>query len=101
MILRYASSGIGLLVTLVVATAIGAAEDGPAAGPERGKSLHEANCVRCHGSEVYTRANRKVTSRSGLDAQVRRCDTLVGTSWLDDEIQDVVDFLSRTYYKFN
>ena len=36
-----------------------------------GQALYQDNCTKCHGSEVYTRADRKVTSEDALHTQVR------------------------------
>ena len=70
------------------------------ADPANGKALHEEHCVRCHDSQVYTRTDRRVTSLKALETQVRRCDSMLGTTWFDDEIADVVQYLNGTYYKF-
>jgi cytochrome c553 len=43
----------------------------------RGKTLVEENCVRCHGSEVYTRQDRRVTTLPGLQKQVQRCEQML------------------------
>jgi mono/diheme cytochrome c family protein len=65
-----------------------------------GKKLHNEECVRCHGSEIYTRKNRKVQSLGGLDHQVGVCISVVGVTWFDEEKQDVVDYLNQNFYKF-
>ena len=66
----------------------------------KGKALHETNCQSCHGSEVYTRADRKVQSLDGLKTQVNRCTHALGVQWFEDEAGAVVDYLNATYYKF-
>jgi cytochrome c553 len=71
-----------------------------AADAANGQSLHDDNCVRCHDSQVYTRADRRVTSLQALDTQVRRCDSTLGTTWFDEDIADVVQYLNENYYKF-
>jgi hypothetical protein len=65
-----------------------------------GKSLHDARCVSCHSTEVYTRENRKIRSLSALGAQVRRCTQLTGVKWFDDETDAVIDYLNQNFYKF-
>ncbi len=66
-----------------------------------GKKLFTGSkCNQCHGTEVFTRADRKVTSLSKLEAQVRRCDSNLNTNWFDDEIIDVTAHLNKQYYKF-
>jgi hypothetical protein len=72
----------------------------PAADPAKGKALVAENCTKCHNDRVYTRADRRVTTREGLDAQVRRCESSLGLKWFDDDIEDVAAYLNQTYYHF-
>jgi len=66
-----------------------------------GKKLFtESKCNQCHGTEVYTKKDRKVTSLPKLEAQVRRCDSNLNTNWFDDEIINVTAYLNKQYYKF-
>lgn len=65
-----------------------------------GKALHDARCLACHGTEVYTREDRKIGSLSALGTQVRRCTHATGVQWFDDETDAVIDYLNRSYYKF-
>jgi len=82
---------IGLLVTL----------QGQAADLKAGKKLVDQDCVRCHGSEVYTRGDRRVTSLPGLHKQVQRCEQMLGLSWFDDDINNTAGHLNQQYYKFD
>lgn len=68
--------------------------------PAQGRQLVNANCLECHGSEVYTREDRKVKDRKGLTAQVRRCEQALGLTWFDDQVNDTAAYLNHTYYKF-
>lgn len=79
-----------------------------AADIERGKQLHDENCLKCHTSimggdpnTIYTREDRRIGSFAALDKQVRRCKTSLGASWPDDQIDDVVTYLNETFYKFD
>lgn len=85
-------AGLGLLVSMALGDAT--------ADVSNGKALHENHCVRCHDSTVYTRPDRRVDDLPALEAQVRRCDSALGTTWFDDEIADVVEYLNAEYYKF-
>ncbi len=63
-------------------------------------SLHQKNCVACHGSEVYTREDRMVDSLAGLETQVRRCDAALELRWFDEDIAAVTSFLNDRFYGF-
>ena len=66
-----------------------------------GQKLFEASqCLSCHGTDVFSRPDRKVKSLTDLETQVRHCDANLSKNWYDDEILDVVAYLNSTYYKF-
>jgi len=71
-----------------------------AADPAVGKTLVESNCNNCHGTEVYTRADRKVSSYPQLQTQVRRCELALGLKWFDEDIDNAASYLNQEYYKF-
>jgi hypothetical protein len=70
------------------------AEDGSA------QSLYDQNCVSCHGSEVYTREDRKIGSLAALETQVRRCETALELRWFDEDISEVTQLLNDRFYHF-
>ncbi len=82
-----------LIILLGVTTA-------EAADVQRGKQLVETHCQRCHGSEVYTRPDHKVTSLPGLHKQVQRCEQMLGLTWFDDDIENTATYLNQEFYKF-
>ena len=65
-----------------------------------GKALHEKACTSCHGSEVYTREDRKMQSLDNLRSQVARCNANTRAGWFDDEMNSVTEFLNDSYYHF-
>lgn len=71
-----------------------------AADPKQGHQLVESHCQRCHGSEVYTRPDRRVTSLPGLHKQVQRCEQMLGLAWFDEDINNTATYLNQEYYKF-
>ena len=71
-----------------------------AADIENGDDLHFESCTGCHDSAVYIRADRKVADLAQLGRQVRFCKDTVGATWFDDEVDDVIEYLNATYYKF-
>lgn len=70
------------------------------AGTEDGKELHQESCTSCHSSELYKPDTRKVKNLPALDKQVRMCKNNLGLTWFDDEVSDVVDYLSVKHYRF-
>jgi cytochrome c553 len=71
-----------------------------AADAQKGHELVNTHCQRCHGSEVYTRPDRRVTSLSGLHKQVRRCEQMLELTWFDEDIENTATHLNKEYYKF-
>ncbi|WPL12770.1 MULTISPECIES: cytochrome c [Thiorhodovibrio] len=70
------------------------------AEPAAAEGLYDANCTKCHGTEVYTRDDRMINSLSGLESQVRRCESSLELRWFDDQIMDVTGLLNDRYYHF-
>lgn len=64
------------------------------------QALMTKNCVQCHGTEVYTRQDRKVLSLDGLGRQVRRCELSLELHWFDEDVQAVTDHLNDRFYHF-
>ena len=86
-----------LLVSLLLLIAAGGVQAGD---PHEGKILVDKNCYSCHGNELYTRSDRKVTSLAGLKTQVRRCELALGLRWFDDQIDNAAAYLNDQFYKF-
>jgi cytochrome c553 len=64
------------------------------------QALLQKNCTSCHGSEVYTRPDRKIHSLSALQQQVEFCNTNLDTKMFPDEVNAVANLLNKEYYKF-
>jgi cytochrome c553 len=92
--MRYHIPAAIVLTLLIASTA-------QSADTAKGKTLVEQNCVRCHGSEVYTRSDRRITTLPGLHKQVRRCEQMLGLTWFDDDIDNVAGHLNQRYYQFD
>jgi cytochrome c2 len=84
-------------LVLVAGSAQAALLPGDAA---KGKALHDKQCVACHDSSVYTRADRRVKSPEGLIGQVNGCVRQVGLKLDRDQINDLVKHLDDSFYKF-
>lgn len=70
------------------------------ASPENGGNLHQESCVKCHSTNVYTRNNTRVKDLPGLGKQVRFCKNNLGITWFTEDVDDVVQYLNKNYYKF-
>lgn len=71
-----------------------------AADPLKGQELHQQNCLSCHGTEVYTRTDRRIGSFPSLVTQVNACNVNLNTGWFDDEVESVAHYLNLNYYQF-
>ena len=72
-----------------------------------GKELHDSNCTSCHisiqggdGSGIYTRENNRIETYPALIKQVKRCRDSLGMQWPENHINDVVEYLNTSFYKF-
>ena len=70
-----------------------------AADPANGERLHES-CLQCHGTSAYLPPKRKVTSLSGLRKETARWADYYNPKFTKSEIEDLVAFLNRDFYKF-
>jgi hypothetical protein len=88
------------LLTLLTTCLVTASASLPAIDIDHGKSLQQKNCMRCHDDSIYTRTERRVSTRDGLHQQVQRCDTNLNLKWFPEDIEAVTEYLNTTYYKF-
>ena len=65
-----------------------------------GKSIYIQGCSGCHGTEVFTRPDRKVKNLVELRSRVRQCSYAIESKWFDEEINAVTDYLNSAFYKF-
>jgi len=86
-----------ILVSLCLA---GASHTLLAADLKNGKQLQQKNCMSCHDNGMYTRDERRVKNLSALRTQVQRCETTLGLTWFDEEVDDVTAYLNKSFYKF-
>lgn len=66
----------------------------------KGKALHAKGCGDCHGTEVYTRPDRRIKTAEGLLKQVELCNSNLEKNYSDDQLNDVVKYLNDSFYKF-
>lgn len=69
--------------------------------PARGQTLYENQCRMCHESWAHERKGRSVVS-SGQDLRKRVAAwaTHSGLDWSGEEVDDVTDYLNRSFYHF-
>ena len=71
------------------------------------KLIVEAKCEACHiskmggdGAAIYTRKDRRVTSKSKLLPQVARCNSELSLGLFPDDEAAIAAYLNATHYKF-
>ena len=87
-----------VLVTAFALTPAWAVDRTPDAA--HGKALHDEKCMGCHDVRQYTRPNRIIHTFPDLHARVEFCDTASKANFSFDDIDDVVEYLNNTFYKF-
>lgn len=84
------------LAGALLAAGPGARAAGDAA---KGETLH-ASCMSCHGTEVYVPPKRKVKTLSALRKETARWGDHYNPAFSKSEIDDLVAYLNRDFYKF-
>ena len=87
-----------MLVLAVASSAAHAATDAP--GFERGRLLYENHCRYCHTPSIHSRAARLPLNRDELSAIVDHFRRTEGLAWTREEVDDVVEYLNGTRYRF-
>lgn len=70
-----------------------------AGDPAKGERRHEA-CLQCHGTELYVPPQAKIESLRALRKEVQRWTDYYNPRFSNQEIDDLVAFLNRDFYKF-
>lgn len=72
-----------------------------------GKILHAAQCQACHAGrfngdsgKIYTRANHRVKSLSGLNQMIGACNANLGLGLFPEDEANLTAYLNQQYYKF-
>jgi mono/diheme cytochrome c family protein len=78
-----------------------------AADLEKGKRLHDKQCVSCHieryggdGSQMYLRRDRIIHDRVALGQRVAACNAMTNAGWFPEDEENVAAWLAQRYYKF-
>ena len=67
---------------------------------ERGRALYENHCQVCHTPGVHSRANRLAITRAEVRDITENWQRQQALGWSEQEINDVVEFLNQTRYRF-
>lgn len=70
-----------------------------AGDPMRGSKLHE-DCLGCHGTELYVAPRAKVKTLSALKKETQRWNDRMNPKFNAQDIDDLVAWLNREFFKF-
>ena len=65
-----------------------------------GSFLHDANCLGCHDTGVYTRKDRRIRSLDALKVQLANCSHMATLEFSAIEMQNIIKYLNDQFYKF-
>jgi mono/diheme cytochrome c family protein len=65
-----------------------------------GKRLLDANCMKCHQTDIFTRKDRQVQSLDALKAQLVTCSHAAKREFSASELQDLLKYLNDQFYHF-
>ncbi len=86
-----------LLLILLTPSAYAAELPGDSAD---GKRLHDANCMGCHDTGVFTRKDRHVGSLDALKEQLASCTHMAKKEFTAIETQNILKYLNDQFYQF-
>jgi len=82
---------------IVLAQNAGAALPGDSA---TGKRVHDARCMGCHDTGLYTRKERTVRSLDALKEQLEGCTHMAQKEFSAVDKQNVIKYLNDQFYQF-
>jgi cytochrome c5 len=88
--------GVSLLI-LLMPSAYAAALPGDSA---EGKRLHDANCMGCHNTSIYTRKDRLIHSLDALKKRLGDCSHMANKEFSASETQNIIKYLNDQFYQF-
>jgi hypothetical protein len=78
----------------------GMAPPAAAGDADKGKTLHDLHCTRCHDSTMYTRSQRTIENFTALRERVQQCELAAELMWFEEDVDDVAAWLNREFYHF-
>ena len=88
------------LIAATLLLCLPAVADAQLADIERGRALYENHCQVCHTPKVHSRVNRLAITRAEVRELADNWQSQQALRWSDQDLEDVVEFLSRTRYQF-
>jgi len=89
-----------LPVFLIAAAAgLAACSEAPKGDAVRGATAHEV-CLDCHGTGLYASPQRKIKSRDALRKEVQRWGDYYNPALSEQDVDDLVAYLDKDFYKF-
>jgi hypothetical protein len=67
---------------------------------ERGKKLHDNQCIRCHDINMYQRERRVTQDWKNLRGVVNHWQSQLKLKWTETDIDDVAAYLNQQFYHF-
>lgn len=86
------------LSILLISSTYAAALPGDSA---EGKRLFDANCTKCHQTDIFTRKDRKIQSLDALKEQLVSCMHAANVEFSESEKQDLLKYLNDDFYHFD
>jgi mono/diheme cytochrome c family protein len=66
----------------------------------RGQELYNHHCQSCHEDLLHAR-NRKLKTLDALRDRIRAWAVHSGAPWTEEEINDVLYYLNKSFYRFD
>ena len=82
------------LLTVLMPSAYAASLPGDSA---EGKRLLDANCMKCHQTDIFTRKDRQVQSLDALKEQLVACSHAAKKEFSASEMQDLLKYLNDQF----
>jgi hypothetical protein len=86
---------LAFIGTILLALAVPA----EALAQDNARTLHDTYCLMCHGTQVYTRAERIANDYAAVRDQVDRWQKNVSLNWSRADIDAVTAYLTEHYYR--
>jgi hypothetical protein len=86
-----------LLLSMLLVPSVHAALPGDSA---EGEQLVVANCMTCHDTGVFTRADHKILSLEALKRQLAACGHGAKKEFSAAQTDSIVKYLNERFYRF-